>query len=93
LGANIGYAYNLIRDKYYLFGGLGFLYSRQYREYYDDTFTEWSNYYWIEDGMISELSFEFEMGMYYYFDPILIGCSYSKGCSSFAAMIGYRFSI
>jgi hypothetical protein len=81
----------LLRDYFYLYGGLGFIHSEQYRQYYDDTFTTWSNEYYIKDGMREMTLLDLVIGGNLQTKGLVAGIGYSTGTSNVVFSLGIRF--
>lgn len=92
-GYNIGYENMILREKLFVYSGIGFLHSVKYRQYYDSTFTKWSKNYYIEDGSISKTDFDFILGTYIKFQPWIISLGYSTGSSGFVFGFGYSSNL
>lgn len=88
-GFNIGCVYMILNERIFLYSGIGFLSSVKYRQYYDNTFTKWSNNYYIEDGSISNTDFDFLLGTYLKFKQWIISLGYSTGSSGIVFGLGY----
>jgi hypothetical protein len=88
VGANIGYVYTLVRERVFVYGGLGLLRMERYREYYDDTFTKWSKDYWIEDGKQSEDRLDAVVGGHVRLRYLLLGLGYSSASSGPVLTLG-----
>jgi len=85
-----GYVRRLLVQNLYLYGTVGMLTTRQYRTYYDNTFTTWDKKYYIKDNVRSKTNLELIAGAYYILDSgLLLSIKYS---SELKCMIGIGFS-
>ena len=91
LGANIGYVYALVSERLFVYGGLGLLREERFREYYDATFTKWSNDYWIEDGKKSVDRLDAIVGGHLRLRYLMVGLGYSSASSGPALTLGLWF--
>lgn len=89
-GFNGGVTYSIIPDRFYVYSGLGFIRSKRYREYYDDTFTVWSNKYYIEDGMKGETLLDVIVGGNLLIKEFIVGIGYSTADSNLVYSFGLR---
>lgn len=90
-GVNGGILYTLVEERFYVYGGIGFTHSKQYRQYHDDTFTVWSKDYYIEDGMKAELLFDLVFGGNLHVRRLIVGIGYSTAVSNIVLSLGARF--
>jgi hypothetical protein len=90
-GFNIGYVYMILNKRSFLYSGIGFIHSSEYRQYYDNTFTKWSKNYYIEDGSISKTDYDFLLGTYLEFQSCMISLGYSSGSAGIVLGLGYSF--
>ncbi|MFH1701712.1 MAG: hypothetical protein ABIE07_14140 [Candidatus Zixiibacteriota bacterium] len=90
LGLNTGLSFYLFKGQLCLYGGGGVTNSRQYRCYHDDTFTKWSNDYYLESGMIEEYIFDGVFGSNIIINQFVIGVGYSTGLSTAVFGAGFR---
>lgn len=91
-GLNGGVSYLTFADHFYMYGGLGITNCREYREYYDDTFTRWSNDYYIKDGMNEEYLLDAILGANLLIERVIVGAGYSFALSNTVISLGYRLS-
>ena len=92
-GFNIGYVYSVPGDIFLLYGGLGNLKYVQYRKYFDPTFTEWSNYYYIEDEMIDKNKLDLVSGVLVSLKNLTMDVGYSSATKGLVLGLGYRFNL
>lgn len=90
-GLNGGGVYMLLDDLLFVYGGIGFLYSIQYPQYYDNTFTKWSNHYYLEDGSISSTKLDFVTGMYCKLGSPVLSVGYSRASNGLVLGVGVGF--
>lgn len=91
-GLNAGIGSMVLSESFFIYCGLGFLYSTRYRQYYDNTFTDFSREYYIEDGKKTELIFDAIIGAYFRIDRVLLTFGYSSASEGYMFGLGYRFA-
>ncbi len=91
-GFNGGITYSIIQNHFYVYSGLGFIHSKRYRQYYDDTFNVWSNEYYIEDGMKEESLLDVIIGGNLQIEQFIVGIGYSTADSNVVYSFGVRYS-
>ncbi|MFC1540273.1 hypothetical protein ACFL41_02135 [Gemmatimonadota bacterium] len=93
VGLNGGYAISYSANKAVLYAGGGILWTSKYRQYYDSTFTDWSNDYHITDGAKESIKIDIIVGTYFRTsdNEFVIGLGYSTGSSTIAIGIGFPF--
>lgn len=94
-GAGGGFLISFFKQHTVAYIGVGGIQSLKYRqyliEYYKDHSFEWSKYYYIEDGKISEISLDIMAGIYFRYQKILFGIGYSTGTSNWVLHAGTSF--
>jgi hypothetical protein len=91
LGFGGGLSYAMFSGRVIAYAGIGYLSAARYRQYHDDTFTVWSNDYYIDDGSISKSLLDKTAGLFIAVDNVLLGIGYSTGTSSFSINLGFSF--
>ena len=95
-GLNIGYVVTAFSKYLFPYAGIGYIKDDSYREYYDNTFTSWSNEYYIEDGKKSETIIDIIIGIYGKIiktEPYLFTVGYSSGKKSISFGLGYSMPV
>lgn len=91
-GLNMGCAYSLSNNKVVVFGGLGYLRTRRFRQYFDEDLPgrgEWAENYYIPEGMKQNQQVGLQLGTYVRMEAVLIGLAYYTESKGFAISLGW----